>query len=270
MILDPYTTQDQEQELEQLQFEQPYPPGSAVSFSSSRYHHPHRQRQRRTSSLLRRCLPNCSMFKGVILLFGCSLLVWNIQYNLQLTARILPYEDKDVEDPTAASSAASASSAVSVSNIPLVSNVTSGTINTHDAILEELDELSDGAHARRRPCPAPLRPFENILQKSSDARPASSQVIPKIVHVSYHSRCLPRDIAENLRLWSVALPSYSIILYDDAAVHKLLYGGAMNRTTETDADTDAKQHQPWILDLFGHEFYDALQCVRYQGAMTIE
>ena len=255
MMMDPYTTQDQEHELEQLQ--------------SSRYH-PHypQRRQRRTSSLLRRCLPKGRLFKGVVLLFGCSLLVWNIHCNLQLTARILPYGDKDVGDPAAASSASAAAS-VSFSDIPLVSNVTSGTINTHDAILEELDELSDGAHARWMECPAPLRPFENILQKSSD-RSLPSQVIPKIVHVSYHSRCLPRDIAENLRLWSVALPSYSIILYDDAAVHKLLYGGAMNRTTETDADTDAKQHQPWILDLFGHEFYDALQCVRYRGAMTIE
>ena len=247
-MIDPYTTQDQEHELEQLQF--------AVSSSSSRYHHPHRRRQRRrASSLIRLWLRKCRLFKVVILLSAGILLVWNIQCNLQLTARILPYDEKDKEEPP--------------SNRNRNRNTTttldygmSGT--THDAILEELDKLSDGTKARRRPCPAPLRPFENILQKSSD-RSLPSQVIPKIVHVSYRSRCLPRDIAENLRLWSVALPSYSIILYDDAAVHRLLYGGATTDTAEA-----ATHYQPWILELFGHEFYDALQCVRYRGAMTIE
>ena len=47
--------------------------------------------------------------------------------------------------------------------------------------------------------------------------------IPKIVHVTTKSRCLPKVFADNLQLWKNSLPDHSFILHNDAAMDRLLF-----------------------------------------------
>ena len=153
-------------------------------------------------------------------------------------------------------------------------------------VLDELDALSDGPKAKSLRCPDPLVPFENIIVRSSSSSSSSPPrlLIPRILHVSYKSRCLPRDIANHLRLWSRALPNYSIFLHDDESVHKLMYGDDTNDDDTNDDDddddvddddekddssTNNPQRREWT-HLFGPHFYDALNCVLLKGVMTID
>ncbi|GAX26110.1 hypothetical protein FisN_24Hu017 [Fistulifera solaris] len=46
--------------------------------------------------------------------------------------------------------------------------------------------------------------------------------IPKIIHVTTKSRCLPPSFHDNLELWKKAFPDYSFVLHNDAAMYRLL------------------------------------------------
>ena len=51
----------------------------------------------------------------------------------------------------------------------------------------------------------------------------NTRQIPKIIHVTTKSRCLPKVFADNLRLWMDALPDHSFVLHNDAAMDRLLF-----------------------------------------------
>ncbi len=116
-------------------------------------------------------------------------------------------------------------------------------------ILDELDVLSGGPDAKTLECPEPLVPFQNIIVRDPDhATITSTRKIPRILHFSYKSRCLPRDIARNINKWRETLPTYSIFFHDDEAVERMF-------------------QQDWT------EFprlHKAMRCVIYKGAMKID
>jgi hypothetical protein len=117
-------------------------------------------------------------------------------------------------------------------------------------ILKELSKLSGGDSIGDLECPPPLVPFHDRVVTTPHAIEATgtARKIPRIIHVSMQSRCIPRDIDMFMDRWKVQFPDYSIFFHDDDAVKRLI-------------------HQEWA------EFPDlhrALQCVKYKGAMTID
>jgi len=127
------------------------------------------------------------------------------------------------------------------------SNIPIDHINRID-ILNELDELSLGQSAISLYCPSPLTPFFNQINDSVEANSGNENLIPKILHVSFKSRCVGRDHAEFLSRWSNTLENYSIFFYDDESVDNLI-------------------NQDWP------EFpglHEAMKCVQYKGAMTVD
>ncbi|GFH61591.1 hypothetical protein CTEN210_18067 [Chaetoceros tenuissimus] len=115
----------------------------------------------------------------------------------------------------------------------------------YNKLLDELDEISGGANAKDLTCPPPLVPFQNIIRRNNfDPKDR----IPKILHFTMPSRCIPQDIYRTIQKWTNTLPQYSIFFHDDTAVEKLL-------------------SQEW------NEFpllQDALICVLFKGAMRID
>ena len=117
-------------------------------------------------------------------------------------------------------------------------------------ILKELSKLSGGDSISDLECPPPLVPFHDRVVTNPQAIEATgtARKIPRIIHVSMRSRCIPRDIDMFMDRWKVQFPDYSIFFHDDDAVKRLI-------------------HQEWA------EFPDlhrAMQCVKYKGAMTID
>ena len=89
----------------------------------------------------------------------------------------------------------------------------------YNQLLDELDEISGGAKSKDLTCPPPLVPFQNIIKRNNfDAKDR----IPKILHLTMPSRCIPQDIYRTIQKWINILPQYSIFFHDDAAVEKLL------------------------------------------------
>jgi len=125
---------------------------------------------------------------------------------------------------------------------------------------DELDVLSGGRDAKNTECPPPLVRFENIIVKpdrdlgQNATQPATAiaktnpDLIPKILHFSMRSRCMPQDLARILDRWREVLPNYSIFFHDDDAVDRLM-------------DLD------W---LEFPNYHDAMKCILSKGAMKID
>jgi len=119
--------------------------------------------------------------------------------------------------------------------------------SNHFDVLHELDVLSGGyGNNETLDCPHPLVPFYNriIREHKGESKP----LIPKILHVSMKSRCLPRDYAMHMDRWAKKFPNYSIFLSDDDSVARFI-----------------EQEWPEFPDI-----HDAMKCVLYKGAMTID
>jgi len=123
---------------------------------------------------------------------------------------------------------------------------------TYNDTLHELDMLSGGYSSKYIKCPPPLIPFHNQIVRANQTHNSTSSEydmkIPKILHVSMKSRCLPRDLARSMDKWKQTLPNYSIFFHDDEAVAKLI-----------------DQEWPGFPDL-----RRAMRCVLYKGAMRID
>jgi hypothetical protein len=126
---------------------------------------------------------------------------------------------------------------------------------SHNDILNELNMLSGGHRSQEDlKCPHPLIPFHNKMirtnQTSNSAGTSTNQEIkiPKILHVSMRSRCLPRDLIRSMDRWKETLPNYSIIFHDDEAVARLI-----------------EQDWPQFPEL-----HTAMRCILYKGAMRID
>ena len=114
--------------------------------------------------------------------------------------------------------------------------------------LRELDELSGGPASINLECPSPLVPYHNKIVPADDENDSRNRKIPKVIHLSMRSRCLPKDLIQRIERWAEQFPSYSIFFHDDDAVARLI-------------------QQEW------KEFPDlprAMHCVLSKGAMTID
>ena len=107
-----------------------------------------------------------------------------------------------------------------------------------------LDSLSDltNSHATFL-CTHPLVAVHDRVLHA----PNSMRKIPKIIHLSMKSRCLPNDLAHGVQKWKDAMPDHSLYFHDDDAVDRLL-----------------QSDWPEFPDL-----QDVLKCVR-KGAMKID
>ena len=110
-----------------------------------------------------------------------------------------------------------------------------------------LTELA-GSSTRNLDCPPPLVPFYDKVLDEAKSENGTIRNIPRIVHVSMKSRCLPQDLAKSMDLWQEALPNYSIFFHDDDAVDRLI-------------------EEDW--PEFPH-LQLALNCVKFKGAMKID
>jgi hypothetical protein len=120
-------------------------------------------------------------------------------------------------------------------------------------IWDQLDILSGGKDAKEMECPPPLVRFENIIIKpdlgQNTTTPATAtDLIPKIIHFTMRSRCIPQDLVRILDRWKEVLPNYSIFFHDDDAVDRLM-------------------SQDW--QEFPN-FHDAMKCIFFKGAMKID
>jgi|AntRauTorckE5430_2_1112549.scaffolds.fasta_scaffold03680_1 mannosyltransferase OCH1-like enzyme len=127
-----------------------------------------------------------------------------------------------------------------------------GSRKSYQDILKELDVLSGGAKSSNLECVSPLVPFHNILAQNLNETVTKygekESRIPKILHISMKSRCLPQDIATYIEQWKTVLPNYSIIFHDDEAVERLI-----------------TQEWPEFPDL-----QTSMKCILYKGAMKID
>jgi len=90
-------------------------------------------------------------------------------------------------------------------------------------------------------------PIYDRLVPATDS--SEKRKIPKTLHISYKSRCVPTDIfADSIQRWMEALPDYSFYFHDDHAVDRLL-----------------QQDWPEFPGL-----HRTMQCMKYKGAMTID
>ena len=91
-------------------------------------------------------------------------------------------------------------------------------------IFAELSELTGGSS--KLECPEPLIPFYDKIVRSDNSNAIAGaddhRKIPKILHLSMKSCCLPPDIIDNINRWKEQLPNYSIFFHDDTAVEKLI------------------------------------------------
>ena len=196
---------------------------------------------------------------GSILLFGYSICVIHYEtarsYSSVGIATVLDFETNDkqeLSDDTISSAAVAISDNNAESTHSAMTVVGGNTRhkNTHNDILHELDVLSGGYRSQDAlKCPHPLIPFHNQIVRVNQTSTSVSEIkIPRIMHVSMKSRCLPRDLARTMDRWKATLPNYSIFFHDDEAVARLI-----------------DQDWPQFPDL-----HRAMRCILYKGAMKID
>ena len=106
-------------------------------------------------------------------------------------------------------------------------------------------------------CPEPLvAVHDRIVSGTANATTArndqtkSRQRIPRIMHLSMRSRCMPPDLADTVFRWQKALPNHDIYFHDDAAIERLM------------------RDDPW--PEFPHllKIYDG--CIQVKGAVMVD
>mmetsp|Transcript_14101 Transcript_14101/g.21140 ORF Transcript_14101/g.21140 Transcript_14101/m.21140 type:complete len:447 (-) Transcript_14101:92-1432(-) len=132
-------------------------------------------------------------------------------------------------------------------------------------VLDELHQLTGGDKFIE--CPSSLMPFYNRIvreetadettntnangtstRRTGESTSNGGRLIPKIIHISMKSRCLPQDLMEYMNRWIQQLPTYSIFFHDDEAVDRVI--------------SSEWQEFP--------DLHRAMHCVKYTGAMTID
>jgi len=136
-----------------------------------------------------------------------------------------------------------------------------------NAILDELQVLTEGntnsggSRPTSTDCPPPLKFYRNRIVRPTSmttSMNAKNTTIPRILHVSMKSKCLPQDIDMYMKRWEEQLPNHSIIFHDDDAVHDLIY----NNNNHHDYGWSWSDEFPWL--------NSAMKCVLSKGAMTID
>ena len=67
-------------------------------------------------------------------------------------------------------------------------------------------------------CVQPLVPMYDRMLHTDAPNNTGTRQIPRMIHVSMKSRCLPPDMAYGVQKWKDALPDHSFYFHDDEAV----------------------------------------------------
>ena len=86
--------------------------------------------------------------------------------------------------------------------------------------LPSLVELA-GSNVTNVNCPPPLIPVYDKIVNADEAYDPTIRKVPRVLHLSHKSRCLPAELANAVESWKRALPDHSIFFHDDAAVERL-------------------------------------------------
>ncbi|OEU11434.1 hypothetical protein FRACYDRAFT_246031 [Fragilariopsis cylindrus CCMP1102] len=124
--------------------------------------------------------------------------------------------------------------------------------------LLQLSELTR-SHIR---CPEPLLPvYDKIINtnistfgeqdEQEQKQQEQNNLIPKIIHLSWKSRCISQDMMEIVDKWKDQFPSYNIYIHDDSAVAALL-------------------NDNYWYDLFPQLQQIMTSCAKFGSAMTID
>ena len=112
-----------------------------------------------------------------------------------------------------------------------------------------LEQLSGNPTIGSISCLVPLVPiYDRIVNTAGLAHVVPNRKIPRTIHVSMKSRCMPPDISNAMTAWKEALPYHSFYFHDDDAVDRLF-------------QLEWKE--------FPH-VNNMLRCVRFKGAMKID
>lgn len=116
--------------------------------------------------------------------------------------------------------------------------------------LDELNKLTGGGEivVGKVECHWPKTYFHNRVIHNESLEVSRTRLIPKILHISMNSRCLPQDLTMIMERWKSKLPTYSIFFHDDDAVQKLI-----------------EEDWPEFPGL-----HSAIKCVISKGAMLID
>jgi mannosyltransferase OCH1-like enzyme len=122
-------------------------------------------------------------------------------------------------------------------------------LNSHHQQLSELTR----SHVQNIECPERLFPFYDRIINTNEQQEREEQhyLIPKSIHLSWKTRCVPQDMMEIIDKWKEQFPSYNIYFHDDVAVNALL------------------NDDSWY-DIFPHFKHIMNSCVKFGSAMTID
>ena len=106
-------------------------------------------------------------------------------------------------------------------------------------------------------CPPLMVPiYDRILpsqpQHDTTHSPPTRRKIPKLIHISYKSRCVPAEVyGDGIQQWKDTLDDHALYFHDDTAIALFF-------------------EQPWIHDVFPalHKLLE--HCILFRGAMTID
>ena len=107
-----------------------------------------------------------------------------------------------------------------------------------------LSEITQNPPLGSLECPPMTSPvYDRVVEDKG------SNKIPKIIHVSFISRCVPTDVfAEGIQRWKDELPDYSVYFHDDNAIDRFM-----------------QQHWEEFPDL-----HRVMKCMKYNGAMKVD
>ena len=78
-------------------------------------------------------------------------------------------------------------------------------------------------------CPDGLLRVNDTVLDPNLAYDLGRRKIPRVIHVTSKTRCMPREFVDNLSKWPERLDGHSFFLHDDTAVDRLLHGRDWSR-----------------------------------------
>jgi mannosyltransferase OCH1-like enzyme len=115
-----------------------------------------------------------------------------------------------------------------------------------------LSEITQNPPAGSLECPPLMTPIYDriVIDNDNGNDNDSKRKIPKMIHISSKSRCVPTDVyADGIQQWKDKLPDHSFYFHDDNAI-------------------DIFFNQDWSIEF--PDIHRIMKCILYKGAMKID
>ena len=113
-----------------------------------------------------------------------------------------------------------------------------------------LSDITKNPPAGSLECPPLMTPIYDRIVIDDNAQKARTRKIPKIIHITSKSRCVPTDVyADGIQQWKDKLPDHSFYFHDDNAI-------------------DIFFNQDWSIEF--PNIHRIMKCILYKGAMKID